>query len=73
MDEVPHPFKGGVAFSTITVNPQKYLPWLKADLTSKGVEFVRKQIHNIDDAADLAGPGGIVFNATGLGQSFFHA
>ncbi|KAJ3481578.1 hypothetical protein NLI96_g7568 [Meripilus lineatus] len=66
-EEVPCPFKGGISYSTITVNPQKYLPWLKADLTSRGVLFVRQQIHNIDDAAELAGPNGIVFNATGLG------
>ncbi|KAI0783302.1 nucleotide-binding domain-containing protein [Abortiporus biennis] len=66
-DEIPAGYGGGVIFDTITVNPQKYLPWMKNELLSRGVEFVRRQIHNIDEAADIAGPTGILFNCTGLG------
>ena len=56
-----------MGFSTITVNPVKYLPWLKNELLDRGVVFVKRQIHTIGEAADIAGPDGIVFNATGLG------
>ncbi|KAK7695034.1 hypothetical protein QCA50_002222 [Cerrena zonata] len=66
-EEIPQGFIGGVKFSTITVNPAKYLPWLKNELLDRGVVFVKRQIHTIGEAADIAGPDGIVFNATGLG------
>ena len=49
------------------VNPVKYLPWLKNELLDRGVVFVKRQIHTIGEATDVAGPDGIVFNATGLG------
>ncbi|CAL1694500.1 unnamed protein product [Somion occarium] len=66
-EELPSGFTGGVKFSTITVNPIKYLPWLKNELLNRGVVFVKRQIHTIGEAADIAGPEGIIFNATGLG------
>ncbi|KAI0081069.1 FAD dependent oxidoreductase [Panus rudis PR-1116 ss-1] len=66
-EEVHPEFKGGVKFKTITVNPVKYLPWLKSELLKEGVLFVRKQVQSIGEAAEIAGPNGIVVNATGLG------
>ncbi|EIN13895.1 FAD dependent oxidoreductase [Punctularia strigosozonata HHB-11173 SS5] len=57
----------GVAFSTISVDPQTYLPWLKAELVKRGVTFVRKKISSLGEATSYAGPGGVLINASGLG------
>ncbi|EMD32657.1 hypothetical protein CERSUDRAFT_161651 [Gelatoporia subvermispora B] len=65
--EVPTGAITGVSFTTISLNPEVYLPWLKDELLSKGVQFIRRKVHSLGEAAALAGPGGVVVNATGLG------
>ncbi|KAH9947111.1 FAD dependent oxidoreductase [Amylocystis lapponica] len=65
--EVPEGSKGGVAFTTISVNPETYLPWIKSELLAHGVQFVRQRVLSLSEAAALAGPGGVLVNATGLG------
>ncbi|KAH9932019.1 nucleotide-binding domain-containing protein [Epithele typhae] len=66
-NELPTGQACGVGFQTISVNPAQYLPWLKAELTARGVEFVRKKVHSFGEAAALAGDGAVLVNATGLG------
>lgn len=66
-DEVQGGTKGGVAFRTITVNPEEYLPWLKSELLANGVTFVRKKLQSVEEAAEIAGIDGLIVNATGLG------
>ncbi|KAI0640029.1 nucleotide-binding domain-containing protein [Trametes polyzona] len=66
-DELPEGMQAGVGFQTVSVWPQAYLPWLKAELEARGVEFVRKRVVSLAAAAALAGPGGVLVNATGLG------
>ncbi|KZP28841.1 nucleotide-binding domain-containing protein [Athelia psychrophila] len=66
-EEVPAPYKAGIAYTTLTVTPLRYLPFLKSQLDSRGVKFVRKRLRSIEDVADLAGRTGIVVNALGLG------
>jgi D-amino-acid oxidase len=67
-----HPFpanaRSGVQYDTFSVNPEVYLPWLKSELESRGVRFVRRRIHSLDEACELAGERGAVINATGLGE-----
>ncbi|KAH9913357.1 uncharacterized protein B0H18DRAFT_1049147 [Fomitopsis serialis] len=63
----PSGLQGGIAFKTFSVNPELYLPWLQSELLARGVEFVRRRVHSLGEAAALAGPNSILVNATGLG------
>ena len=66
-DELPAGLKCGVGFQTVSVCPTHYLPWLKKELLARGVEFERKKVASYGEAAALAGPGGVLINATALG------
>ena len=55
-------------FDTYSVNPEAYLPWLKSQLEGRGVIFVRRRVISLDEAGELAGEGGVVINATSLGE-----
>jgi len=61
---VPPNYKSGVAFSTVSVNPEFYLPWLKSELDARGVTFDRRHIGSLEEAATY---GDVVINATALG------
>lgn len=63
-------YKSGIGYTTISVNPLIYLPWLKSQLESRNVQFIRKKVRSIEEAADVAGPDGIIVNATSLGARF---
>lgn len=65
--ELPLDQKAGIAFKTFSVNPEVYLPWLQSELLTRGVEFVRRRVHSLGEAASLVGPNGVLVNATGLG------
>ena len=69
-DELPAGQGCGVGFKTVSVCPAQYLPWLKAGLAARGVAFVRKKVVSLGEAAALAGPGGVLVNATGLGALY---
>jgi len=64
----PAEFTSGVEFETVIVNPEVYLPWIKSELESRGVRFVRRRVKSLDEACGLAGESGVVINATGLGE-----
>lgn len=66
--DVPEPFKVGVAFDTVSVNPVEYLPWLQSELISRGVTFERKHVRSLDELRSLVGPDGILVNASALGS-----
>ncbi|KAI0001561.1 FAD dependent oxidoreductase [Russula vinacea] len=59
--------RSGVQYESFCVNPGVYLPWLKSELESRGVTFVRRRVNSLDEACALAGERGAVINATGLG------
>lgn len=64
----PADFTGGLQFETVIVNPELYLPWMKSELESRGVRFIRRRVKSLDEACGLAGENGAVINATGLGE-----
>ncbi|EKM61635.1 uncharacterized protein PHACADRAFT_24819 [Phanerochaete carnosa HHB-10118-sp] len=66
-EEVPSGAVAGVAFTTVSLNPQLYLLWLRNELNARGVIFLRKRLYSIQEAAEIAGPQGVVINATALG------
>ncbi|KAG1904771.1 uncharacterized protein F5891DRAFT_1257979 [Suillus fuscotomentosus] len=66
--DVPEPFKAGVAFDTVSVNPAEYLPWLQSELVSYGVTFERRNVRSLDELRSLVGPNGILVNASALGS-----
>ncbi len=65
---LPANARSGVQFNTFSVNPEVYLPWLKSKLEGRGVRFVRRRVHSLDEACELAGENGSVINATALGE-----
>lgn len=65
-EELPQGAKLGFNFLSMTVNPANYLPWVKKQLDSRGVRFIRKEIDSIETARQLTGCK-IVVNASGLG------
>lgn len=52
----------------MTVNPAVFLPWLKAQLDTRGVQFIRKEVASIEEAKRIAGCD-IIVHASGLGAS----
>ncbi|EGO03942.1 hypothetical protein SERLA73DRAFT_69752 [Serpula lacrymans var. lacrymans S7.3] len=66
--EIPEGYKSGLSFSTISVSPVFYLPWLTANLVNHGVNFVRKTVRSLDELSYLAKENGILVNATALGS-----
>ncbi|KAG2148173.1 uncharacterized protein EDB93DRAFT_1280349 [Suillus bovinus] len=66
--EVPTPFKVGIAFNTVTINPLEYLPWLRSELESRGVVFHCQYIRSLDEVKPFVGKTGLLVNATSLGS-----
>jgi len=66
--EIPEPYRFGVGFYTISVNPQEYLVWLKSELASRNVIFERRQVRSLEELRSLVGTQGILVNASSLGS-----
>ncbi|OAX44934.1 nucleotide-binding domain-containing protein [Rhizopogon vinicolor AM-OR11-026] len=66
--EIPAPYKIGVGFNTVSVNPLEYLPWLRSELESRGVVFRRQYVGSLDEVEPFVGKNGILVNATSLGS-----
>ncbi|KAG2360390.1 hypothetical protein BDR07DRAFT_1412627 [Suillus spraguei] len=66
--EVPAPYKVGIAFDTVTINPMEYLSWLRTELESRGVVFRRQYIRSLNEVRPFVGEGGLLVNATSLGS-----
>jgi len=67
-DEIPKSCNIGLGFSTYSVNPSVYLPYLKQELVSRGVAFVKQHVRTIDELLPLTGPEGVLINASSLGS-----
>lgn len=71
-DELPNGVKAGTKLTTVSINPQIYLPYLQSQLLALGVKFVRRQLSHIEEALaydDIIPTMLIIVNATGLGAS----
>ncbi|KAI0785359.1 FAD dependent oxidoreductase [Irpex lacteus] len=66
-EELPAGHLAGISFTTVSLNPQIYLPWLYHGLRARGVHFIRRKIEAISDAAEYFNGKGVVVNATALG------
>ncbi|KAF9225535.1 FAD dependent oxidoreductase, partial [Gyrodon lividus] len=66
--EIPEPYKFGVGFYTISVNPQEYIVWLKSELASRNVTFERRQVKSLEELRPSVGARGILVNASSLGS-----
>ncbi|EPQ60164.1 FAD dependent oxidoreductase [Gloeophyllum trabeum ATCC 11539] len=64
---LPLNMQAGITFTTVSLNPLVYLPWLHSELSARGVRFVRRALESVYEAALIGGPGCIVVNATGMG------
>ncbi|KAF8140527.1 FAD dependent oxidoreductase [Boletus edulis] len=57
--DIPEPYKFGLEYYTISVNPQEYIPWLKSELLSRGVAFEQWHVNSLEDLRPLVGPEGV--------------
>ncbi|CAG8272419.1 unnamed protein product [Penicillium salamii] len=67
-DRLPSGAKGGITYTTIVLDPGIFLPWLKRNLESSGVDFKRMTLHSLSDAYHLGHD--ILINATGAGPIY---
>lgn len=68
-DQLPEGAKVGIEYTTMAVNPLVFLPWIKNELESKGVIFVRKTLASIEQAREIT-RAKVIVHASGLGA--FH-
>ncbi|KAJ6108206.1 hypothetical protein N7523_009529 [Penicillium sp. IBT 18751x] len=64
--DLPNGVKVGFTFKTIAVNPVVFLPWIRNQLESRGVCFIRKEVQEIRKVKRLTG-NEVIVHATGLG------
>ncbi|KAJ5665885.1 uncharacterized protein N7477_008333 [Penicillium maclennaniae] len=64
--DLPNGVKVGFTFKTMAVNPVVFLPWIRNQLDSQGVCFIRKEVQEIEEVKRLTG-NEVVVHATGLG------
>jgi D-amino-acid oxidase len=64
--ELPNGVSMGLNYTAIGMNPLLLLPWLKRKLEERGVNFVRKEVRNLDEAREIT-QAKIIVNATGVG------
>jgi D-amino-acid oxidase len=50
----------------MTINPARFLPWLKKELEQRGVRFIRQELDSLDTARQITNCK-IIVNASGLG------
>jgi D-amino-acid oxidase len=66
-EELPVGVKAGLSLTTISINPQIYLPYLQSQLLSLGAVFIRRHLSHIDEAFSIGSARPLaVVNATGL-------
>lgn len=65
-NELPTGARIGFTYQSMTVNPTVFLPWMKKELESRGVQFIRKDVTSIEQARHITGCG-IIVHASGLG------
>jgi len=66
-NELPEGYAAGVAYTTLSVKPGTYLPWLEGQVKARDVAFLHRVVGSIEEAAAIGGPDCIVINATGMG------
>ncbi len=64
--ELPKGVSMGLKYTAIAMNPLLLLPWLKRKLEERGVNFLRKEVRNLDEARNIT-QAKILVNASGVG------
>ncbi|KAM5341732.1 hypothetical protein ACJ41O_014763 [Fusarium nematophilum] len=67
-DEIPKGAKGGNTYTTLVLNPNVFLPWMRRQLEASGVKFKRLSLDSLSDARFLGHD--VLINATGNGAKF---
>ncbi|KAF4622708.1 hypothetical protein G7Y89_g14317 [Cudoniella acicularis] len=65
-NELPSGITFGVRYSSLAMNPEFLLPWLKKKLDARGVKFIRKEVNSVDQTRALT-KANIIVNASGVG------
>ncbi|KAG9232790.1 hypothetical protein BJ875DRAFT_465865 [Amylocarpus encephaloides] len=64
--DLPSGITFGVKYTTLGMNPQVLLPWLRRKLEKASVEFIRREVASISQARALTGSK-LIVNASGVG------
>lgn len=64
--ELPSGVTFGIKYTTLAMNPIFLLPWLKQQLVTKGVKFLRTEVKSLDEARSLT-KAKLIVNASGVG------
>ncbi|KAJ5130884.1 uncharacterized protein N7515_006923 [Penicillium bovifimosum] len=67
-DQLPRGAKVGITYTTVVLNPNIFLPWLKQKLENSGVKFKRMNLGSLADASHLGHD--VLINATGAGPKY---
>lgn len=65
-EKLPKGVKLGFTYTSMTINPAFFLPWIQKQLEARGVKFIRKKLNSIEEAKKITGARYIV-HASGLG------
>jgi len=66
-EELPAGAKAGFSITSVSINPQIYLPYLQSQLLLLGTQFVRRDLSHISESFKLTSPSpSAVVNATGI-------
>lgn len=64
--ELPRGMQLGLKYTSLAINPLVFLLWLRKELESRAVRFVRKEVGSLDEARKLT-TAKVVVNASGNG------
>lgn len=68
-DELKLGAGAGLYYKTISLNPERYIDWLKGKCERAGVKFVRYDCASLEEASKIA-PCDAIVNATGVGSRY---
>jgi len=60
----------GIKYTALAMNPSMLLPWLKAKLIARGVNFIRTEIKSLDEVRAIT-KAKLIVNASGVGARVF--
>jgi D-amino-acid oxidase len=69
-DNLPPHADWGISFTSMSVDPTRYLSWMLSNCHQLGVKFMQRQVSHIYEGFTITGGNPqVVINATGLGAA----
>ncbi|KZP00667.1 FAD dependent oxidoreductase [Calocera viscosa TUFC12733] len=68
--EYPAQYAFGISYTSMTVEPPRYLPWLVKQVQAKGVQILRVQVDSLRAALDHVPEAKAIINCSGIGARY---